>query len=76
MMNSIKSCCKYQIYTYFFEKEEISSDDIEALLYKTGIVTESENITKAAIERSEHLPIVLENIEEVEVDNRHLNLLI
>lgn len=52
----------------FFEHEEISSDDIEALLYKTGIITDLESITKAAIEKSDKLPIVLENIEEVDVD--------
>ena len=53
----------------FFEKEEITNDDVEALLYKTGIITESSSISKAAIEKADHLPIVLENIEELELDN-------
>lgn len=46
----------------FFDKQDISESDIEALLIKSKVIEETKNCSKEAVEKAASLPIVPENL--------------
>lgn len=62
----------------FFEKDEITTDDIEALLLKTGIFTDPSKVTSTAKDIAEKLPVVSDNLEvnedEIEIKQHEIGV--